>query len=438
MYLRKLAAAAGFATGAALAFAPLASADASSASASLIDSLISGLSPADVTPSVTDLQISFDGMDLFSTAGNEATAFTTAGQFGLAIAFGDGASATAEGGTGNFALASGIDALAKAGSTTAAATGNNFNIAEDIGNNTAGGDGAHDGAYAGAGSLIGAANSTGTDSNNTALDFGNNGPTGTGADEVGGNSGAFAGDAHLIGFAGAGSSDTAETFGNISGNNDGAAAVDGTGNFASISGSETGTNEGPFAGIGDNNAAIADENFTTSLTGVSADNGDSNIAYVDGPTNSSAFAGGAGDVASSSNTSYIVDPFGTTADSANAGGTTATGGNDLAEVFLTKGDALAEGPTPGLYDVLTPVGPFTNVPTATVDAVPGAVAALTTPAADPLTSTVDSEIASLNSLFTFDTSLAAVPTADITGGGTGVFETITTGRRVGRRDEPDV
>jgi hypothetical protein len=47
--------------------------------------------------------------------------------------------------------------------------------------------------------------------------------------------------------------------------------------------------------------------------------------------------------------------------------------------------------------------------------------------ADSLTTTVDSEIASLNSLFTADTTAALVPAADVTGGATGVFETIAAG-----------
>jgi hypothetical protein len=46
-------------------------------------------------------------------------------------------------------------------------------------------------------------------------------------------------------------------------------------------------------------------------------------------------------------------------------------------------------------------------------------------AADPLTSTVDSEVALLNSLFVGDTTLAAVPPADIATSATpGVFDTI--------------
>jgi len=42
-----------------------------------------------------DFQISIDGYDLLPTAGNEASATTTAGDLGIAIAIGDGASATA-------------------------------------------------------------------------------------------------------------------------------------------------------------------------------------------------------------------------------------------------------------------------------------------------------------------------------------------------------
>jgi hypothetical protein len=70
--------------GAALAFAPLASADTSNDWLAAVDGFLSGASPA-------DFQISFNGTDLFSTAGNEASAYTIAGQYGLAIAYGDGA-----------------------------------------------------------------------------------------------------------------------------------------------------------------------------------------------------------------------------------------------------------------------------------------------------------------------------------------------------------
>ena len=44
--------------------------------------------------------------------------------------------------------------------------------------------------------------------------------------------------------------------------------------------------------------------------------------------------------------------------------------------------------------------------------------------ADSLTDVVDTEISSLNSLFTIDTTLAGVPSTDIIPGATGVFDTI--------------
>lgn len=47
--------------------------------------------------------------------------------------------------------------------------------------------------------------------------------------------------------------------------------------------------------------------------------------------------------------------------------------------------------------------------------------------ADPITSTLDSEIASLNALFTSDTTLSGVPSSDIATGGAGVFDTIEPG-----------
>jgi hypothetical protein len=70
MYIRKIAAVAGFATGAALALAPFASADTSSDWLSSIDSLLGGAGPALAAPAVSDFQISFNGTDLFPTLGN--------------------------------------------------------------------------------------------------------------------------------------------------------------------------------------------------------------------------------------------------------------------------------------------------------------------------------------------------------------------------------
>jgi hypothetical protein len=337
----------GLGIGAAWAHTPVASADTSTDWLSSVDSLLSGALPA-ATP--LDFQISFNGTDLFPTLGNEATATTVAGQFGLAIAFGNGASATAEGGTGDYALASGTDALAKAGSTTAGATGYNFDSATDIGNNTAGGAGAPDGAYAGGGSLIGNVD-TGVSSNDSAIDIGNNGPDGA----LGGNSGAFAGDSGLIGDGHvAGNGDIAYISGNISGNNDGPAAVGGNSDFASASGTETGTNEGAFAAFGNNNTAIADTNYTINNSDVTATDGNGNYAYVLGPDNSTADASGGSDFA------YVSDPFSSAtgpADSAVAGGGSFT--NDLAEVLFAHGNATADTANL-LYDIISLFGNFSG------------------------------------------------------------------------------
>jgi hypothetical protein len=340
---------------------PVASADTANDLASSIDSLLSGAVPAADPASTLDLQISFNGMDLFTTTGNEATATTIAGQYGLAIAYGDGANATAEGGTGDYALASGTDAIAKAGSLTVGATGNNFDSAVDIGNNTSAGLGLAgvDGAYAGAGSLVGNASSSGTDSDNTAIDIGNNGLLGdTG---VGGHDGAFAGDGALLGLSGAGNGNTAYVDGNINGYYDGSGAGAGNDNFASLSGSDT-NNFGSLveAGFGNDNTAIADTSYTASQIGVTAGYGNDNYAYVYGPDNSTAGAGGSTDLLANNDLAYVLDPFSTDpASTAFAGSGTAAGGNDIAEVLFTHGTALAEN-APLLYDIVSLLGSFSG------------------------------------------------------------------------------
>jgi len=373
MNLRKIAAAAGFATGAALGFAPLATADSSSSWLTSIDTLLGGLSaPA---ASTLDYQVSFDGYDLLPTTDNSATATTIAGQFGLAIASGDGAKAIAEGGFGDNALASGTNALAYAGSTTTGATGFNFDSATDIGSNVdpSSYSGAPDGAYAGGGSLIGGVDS-GASSNDTAQVIGNMGTDSeTGFPGDGGNSGAFAGDSALIGDgATAGNGDTAYTSGNINGFGDGSAAVAGNGDSAYTTGTETGTNEGAFSGFGNYNSATADTNYTTDGAGVSATDGNYNYALVDGTNNSTASAG--------------------------------TGNNDLAEVLFTHGDASAQGGS-NLYDIITPLGESTT---------PAAATAASDPAADDLSSTLSAEISSLNTIFQGDVAAAGGSASDYT------------------------
>jgi hypothetical protein len=420
MHIRKLAAAAGFATGAALAFAPLASADTSSNWLSSIDSLLTGGALPGADTSGLNLAISFDGQSLLSDGSAHAT--TVAGQFGLAIASGANSTAIAEGGFGDNALASGNYALAEAGSTTSGATNFNFDSATDIGNNVAPSSyvGAPDGAYAGGGSLIGGADSgTAGSSNDTAQFIGNGGTDSEALD--GGNSGAFAGDSALIGDgATAGSGDTAYTSGNINGFGDGSAAVAGSNDSAYTTGTETGSNEGAFSGFGNNNSATADTNYNADDNGVSATDGNGNYAFADGPTNSGASAGGenTGALAGNNNIAIVNDPFGSSADSATAGSnSTAPGSSDLAEVLYAHGNASAQG-ADNLYQIITPFGTSTT---------PAAATAAADPAANDLTSTVNGEIASLNSIFQSDLSLAGVPTTDYTPGSTGVFETINPG-----------
>ena len=381
MYIRKIAAAAGFACGAALAFsplafAPLASADTSSDWWSSIDGLFAGASPADTTPAL-NLAISFDGMSL--TQNGNATATTLPGQFGLAIASGDHATAYAAGGFGDSALASGTYALADAGSKTAGATGFSFDSATDMGNNL---DphtyvGAQNGAYAGGGSLIGNTDATGVSSNDTAQLIGNTGLDPNVADQNGGNSGAFAGDSGLIGYNHvAGSGDTAYTSGNILGANDGSAAVGGSSDSAYTTGTETGTNEGAFSGFGNFNSATADVNYTQSGDGVSATFGNGNYALAYGADNSTADAG--------------------------------HGNYDLAEVLGVHGNASAENGN-YLYDIISVFGhahSAASLPGAADAALPGA-------GGFDIGPTLSSEIASLNSTFESYAPLSGVDPTDI-------------------------
>ncbi len=98
--------------------------------------------------------------------------------------------------------------------------------------------------------------------------------------------------------------------------------------------------------MGNNNTVIDDVGYTTNFGGVSAEYGNDNYAFVLGPENSGAVAG-YGD----SNVVSIMDPFGSTADSATAG----YGGNfDLAAV-LVDGNAGATGGD-YMYEILTALG----------------------------------------------------------------------------------
>ncbi|MBV8862175.1 MAG: hypothetical protein JO082_08535, partial [Mycobacterium sp.] len=347
----------GLGIGAAVASTPgTAAADSSSDWLSSVDSLVSGALPAPAGPSALNLDVSWDGYTLYDSGGS-AYAYTGVagnGNYDFAIASGADSTAVAQGGYFDSALANGTYALAEAGDSAKGATGSNFDFAEDIGNNP---DpttypGAPDGAYAGAGSLIGGVDSTGTDSNDTAVDIGNNGvSTDTSFPGDGGNTGAFAGDGQLVGLSGSGNGDSAYDFGNNNGFGDGPAAVDGNYNFASQSGSTDGTNEGAFAAVGNNNTAVADTSYTDNGDGVFAGAGNGNFAEIDGPDNSIASAGGTTTVLNDPSTevgnnsvAYILDPFGSTPDSALAGSTnSAAGSDDLAEVLFIHGNAAAQG-----------------------------------------------------------------------------------------------
>ena len=336
----------GLGIGAAVAHAPVASADSSTDWSSTIDSLLSGASPAPATP--INLFISFDGNTIYD-GGGSATAETTSGEYGLAIAYGDDSYASATGGTGDYALAGGTNALALAGGESTD-TGANYNTAIDIGNNADPGTyeaGIENGAFAGNADLVGSANAgTGTGSYDTAIDIGNNT---NGAN--GGLDGAFAGAGGLSGGMGSGdgNNDTAIDVGNNIGRGDNSQALDGNGNYASESGGATGDFENAYAAQGNDNTAIG----TTDNAAVFASGGNNSYAYLDGPANSTASASG------DSNIAYILDPFGAAGSPDTAFAGTPSFSNDLAEVLFTHGNAEADTANL-LYDIVSLFGHFSG------------------------------------------------------------------------------
>jgi hypothetical protein len=329
----------GLGIGAAVTHSPVASADATTDLWSAIDSLFT--SPAlPASSSGLDLAISFDGYSLVHE-GN-ATAYTTAGQFGLAIAEGSGAYAYAGGGTGDVAEAEGTNAYALAGGEPGD-TGADYDTAIDIGNNDMPSTSGNDGAFAGNGDLAGG---SGTGAHDTAIDIGNNSN-----DLADGNDGAVAGAGALAGETGDGNNDTAIDVGNNSGYGDSVVAVDGNGNYASESGNMDGLDIVEYASNGNDNTAIADANYTYQWGGVYAGEGNDNYVYVLGPENS--YAAALGD----SNISYVLDPFGgSTPDFAETG----YGFNsDLAASLFTDVGAIASYGN-NVYDIVTALGPETG------------------------------------------------------------------------------
>jgi hypothetical protein len=329
----------GLGLGATVASLPgMASADSSTDWLASIDSLLGG-SALPALSSGSNLAISFDGQSLIQEG--SATAYTTAGQGGLAIAEGSGAYAYAGGGIGDVAEAEGTNAFALAGGE-AGDTDANFDKAIDIGNNDLPLTAARDGAYAGNGDLGGG---PGSGSYDTAIDIGNN--TNDLTDEIGGNDGAFAGAGGLVGDTGDGNYNTAIDIGNNSGESDGADAFAGNGNFASDMGTMFGYSEGAYAGLGNNDTAIANTDYNETYGGVYAVNGDNNTAFVDGPLNSYAAA-----YLGDNDTSYVMDPFGSTTSFAETGYGFS---HDLAVVLGADGGSQAVTGD-GLYDILTTLG----------------------------------------------------------------------------------
>jgi hypothetical protein len=216
----------GLGIGAAMAHSPVASADTSTDWLSAVDTLLGGGALPGLVASPLDYQISFDGYDLFPTTGNLATATTTAGDYGLAIAFGDGADAESGGGIGNVAI--------------------------DIGNNT----GESDEVIAGDGN------------GNIAIDIGNN-----------------SGESDQI-VADEGNSNVVMDIGNNSGLSDQMVADEGNSNVAIHLGDYDGTSNGVDADEGNNNFAEAIGTDNSAF----ADEGNNNFAEVIGPENSSAGA----------------------------------------------------------------------------------------------------------------------------------------------------
>jgi len=284
-----------------------------------------------------DIAISFDGYVLVSDG--SAHAYTTTGDYGLAIADGSGAYASAEGGTGDYALADGTYTHAEAGGL-ASDTGADDDTAIDIGNNVDPSTylAPDDGAYAGDGDLAGG---TGTGSGDTAIDIGDN--TNDASLGGGGADGSFAG----AGGTHDGNNDTAIDIGDNSGLSDGSSAVGGNGNFASESGSTTGEYEGAEAIYGNDNTAVADTSYTTNGVADLAGFGSDNYASVLGPENSFASAEN-GD----SNVAFVVDPFGSTDSYAETYGSN----SDLAAVLFTEGHAFVFN-APDVYDIVTAFGP---------------------------------------------------------------------------------
>jgi hypothetical protein len=294
----------GLGIGAALAATPgVASADPSTDPFSWIGGLDLGDLSVPAQAATLDIQISIDGMDLFPTAGNTATA--TSGMGDIAIAIGNGANAGAFGGIFDSAFAVGTDAGA-----VSETNGSNFDTAIDIGNNTPGGaDGAATGGSFG--------------SFDTAIQIGNNTGSGEGP------------------YAGDGNFDTAIQIGSNIGYLDGPAAWEGNYDTAVEVGNDN------VSGCCGNTAGLGNGNLAYSV-------GDNDNAYAGGPDS---------DILSNDNIAFVFNPFLTdnAVSYANAGSngtnaTTGVGNHDLAAVLGVDNTGATAIGAPDLYDIVTALG----------------------------------------------------------------------------------
>ncbi len=104
--------------------------------ANSVDGLGIGAAAVPAPASATDIDISINGMDVFNGGG---TATATSGTGDMAIAIGPNSNAVAEGGFGDYASAfstGSIGAFATAGTEIPTDTGNNFDFASAVGNNS--------------------------------------------------------------------------------------------------------------------------------------------------------------------------------------------------------------------------------------------------------------------------------------------------------------
>jgi hypothetical protein len=306
--------AAGLGIGGALASIPhVASADPAADPYSWLDQALSGLpAPAADAAAPLDMQISISGMDLFSTVGNTATANSSFGD--IAIAFGNGANASATG-FGDLSFANGTDASASTGLgglfDVAIANGDNSSAAGGVAGNfvlaTANGD--NSSAAAGLGGNFVVASASGSGSSATA--------------GAGGNFdiSSAVGDGSRADVGIGGGLDTSFAYGTNSYADAGVGQGD---NAISL-----GANSSAIAGVGNSDLAVAISGGEASAGGLNS------LAFADG-ANSDAQALGIGDIASIINTGSGVDQ-------AVSGGTAALpfSDNDLAFIIGTDSTAMA-------------------------------------------------------------------------------------------------